>query len=836
MKLLYLTLEPPLDSGKVATGNQVRAQGIREVLEAAGHQVHQLAFMPEPVMTSALEDAETPVPLNNAEPSANSRIADRYKSAEELHSLIAQEAFDSIIVAYWYLLDHLPESDIPIVLDFIAPRLLEIMFQEPESVAQQAGVIIRHLSKIDHVLAGNQRQADLLLPLLLQAGIDCREQIPISIVPIATRSKLRRVNNLLSPLTLVNAGVDWPWRNFENYRNTLEALVVKHQDLTFTEYTGVYPGLLTQASDDKEGSGEEARSTLLGYAAMQTSLQQCHIGLELGERNPEREFSHSYRAMEYLESGLPIIINSWIPLASLIKHYDAGWVIDAPSELDALIGSLLADPDLLARKQAGVDKLKAEQLNYQSACKPLLAFLSVAQKMNRFALADEAVISPALDVTGSETAVDLEEEIEDFQAQGTSNVKIILGKVFKRYFCPARPESTPDILMVTRADLFPVDHGAAVKIIRTAESLSRTGRDVWLTTDSRIEYFQISDGEMTTHRFPFLLRFLCQPRSVAFMKLLKLGFPYSNSFLYMPVTDMSYIVRAIYLTSRKPIGAYQAEFPAYVRPCRFARSLFEGKILLVQHNVEYDRIRNQEPDLTPKNIQTLKNLEVAMCHEADNIIAVSDNDRDKMIADGIDAKKIHTIPHGVDLQAFHTTPVINIRERYRLPWQTPVLVYHGTYSYSPNLEAMQVMAREILPRLEERDMHVTVLAIGSKPPDFPLHPNIVFVGSIDNLAEVIPATDLAVVPLQDGGGTRMKILDYFAAGIPVISTAKGIEGIPVENGKQALIIDDFDAISDAIVHLLRNPEEAKKLSDQASLFVDTLGWDAIGRRYLPLLH
>ncbi|MDG1851820.1 MAG: glycosyltransferase family 4 protein, partial [Gammaproteobacteria bacterium] len=417
-----------------------------------------------------------------------------------------------------------------------------------------------------------------------------------------------------------------------------------------------------------------------------------------------------------------------------------------------------------------------------------------------------------------------------------SNGKIILGKIFKRYFCPPRPESTPDVLMVTRADLFPVDHGAAVKIIRTAESLSRTGRDVWLTTDSRTEYFQFSDGKMTTHRFPFLLRFLCQPRIVASMKLLKLGFPYSNSFLYMPVTDMSFTVRAIYLASRKPIGAYQAEFPAYVRPCRFARSLFEGKILLVQHNVEYDRISNKEPDLTPKNIQTLKNLELAMCHEADNIIAVSDNDRDKMIADGIDAEKIHTIPHGVDLQAFHTTPSINIRERYRLPWQTPLLVYHGTYSYSPNLEAMQVMAREILPRLEERDMHVTVLAIGSKPPDFPLHPNIVFVGSVDNLAEVIPATDLAVVPLQEGGGTRMKILDYFAAGIPVISTAKGIEGIPVENGKQALIIDDFDAISDAIVHLLRNPQEGKKLSDQASLFVETLGWDAIGRRYLPLLH
>jgi glycosyltransferase involved in cell wall biosynthesis len=117
-----------------------------------------------------------------------------------------------------------------------------------------------------------------------------------------------------------------------------------------------------------------------------------------------------------------------------------------------------------------------------------------------------------------------------------------------------------------------------------------------------------------------------------------------------------------------------------------------------------------------------------------------------------------------------------------------------------------------------------------------LHEDIYFVGSIDDLAEVIPAADLAVVTLQEGGGTRMKILDYFAAGVPVISTSKGIEGIPVENGVEALIIDDFDAISDAIENLLNNPQEGAKLSEAASRFVDSLGWDAIARRYLPLLQ
>jgi glycosyltransferase involved in cell wall biosynthesis len=92
------------------------------------------------------------------------------------------------------------------------------------------------------------------------------------------------------------------------------------------------------------------------------------------------------------------------------------------------------------------------------------------------------------------------------------------------------------------------------------------------------------------------------------------------------------------------------------------------------------------------------------------------------------------------------------------------------------------------------------------------------------------------VPLQDGGGTRMKILDYFAAGVPVISTSKGIEGIPVAHEHEALIIDDFEEISAAIEELLENSDKAAAISEAASNFVDSLGWDAVVRRYLPLLQ
>lgn len=804
MKLLYLSLEAPLDIQEVATGNQVRAAGIREVLQEAGHVIDHLR--PAPTGTTGEE-----LP------------AGCYDSAEGLEAIIRDGQYDALFVGYWSLLAHLPgKHQLPVICDFIAPRLLELMFQDPSLIPGRARELIGLLARADLFLVGNRRQSDLLLPLLLQAGFDCRHQAPIAIVPISVRGKVTPVAPAAAPLCLVNAGVDWPWRQAAAYRASLERLCGQHDNLVFREFRGSYPG-------DDSGKDGKGASTLLSYADMQAALGQGHIGLEVGERNTEREFSHSFRAMEYLECGLPVIINGWIPLAETIRQYDAGWVVDDPQALEALVLSLLADPGQVARKREGARRLVTTELNYRHSCAPLLAFLEQPRRAQRIAgvKADAPVAGevPALNAftpRAGETRA--------------STFKVILGMVVRALFFSRRPANTPDILMVTRSDLFPTDHGAAVKIIRTAESLSRQDRDVWLTTDDRTTYYQFSDGDMITHRFPLLVRLLCLPRLVAFIRLLLKGYPASNGFLYLPVTDYGFIIRTLYLSGRKPVGAYQAEFPAYVRPCRFARSLFGGKILLVQHNVEYERIRHQVPDLTAKNFHTLRNLEVAMCHLADNIVAVSDNDRDRMIRDGIAAEKIHTIPHGVDLHAFRETPPLNIRAHFGLPVNDPVIVYHGTFSYPPNLQAIEVMAREILPRLEARNLSVSVLAIGSKPPDFQLHPKVHFAGSILDLAEVIPAADLAVVPLLDGGGTRMKILDYFAAGVPVISTAKGIEGIPVENGREALIVDEYDAICDAIEQVLSDPALADGLRDAAGRFVDGLGWDAVVRGYLPLLQ
>ncbi|NHW88881.1 MAG: glycosyltransferase family 4 protein [Archaeoglobales archaeon] len=61
---------------------------------------------------------------------------------------------------------------------------------------------------------------------------------------------------------------------------------------------------------------------------------------------------------------------------------------------------------------------------------------------------------------------------------------------------------------------------------------------------------------------------------------------------------------------------------------------------------------------------------------------------------------------------------------------------------------------------------------------------------LDDIYELLVASDIAIVPILSGSGTRVKIMDYLNVGLPIVTTKKGIEGIEAENGKHAIIVDD----------------------------------------------
>jgi glycosyltransferase involved in cell wall biosynthesis len=77
-----------------------------------------------------------------------------------------------------------------------------------------------------------------------------------------------------------------------------------------------------------------------------------------------------------------------------------------------------------------------------------------------------------------------------------------------------------------------------------------------------------------------------------------------------------------------------------------------------------------------------------------------------------------------------------------------------------------------------------------------------------------------VVPIFGPGGTRLKVLEAFAAGLPVISTSIGVAGLDVVHGKHALVSDTADGLANEAVRLLKNSTLAKKLGDNGQEFVE----------------
>lgn len=801
MRILLIAQEPPLSPERVVTGNAIRTDQLTRGLAAAGHRVTHLWHSGHGPATDA-----------------------SFATRDELRDRLLRHAPDLCLVCYWELLDFIPfELEVPVLLDFLAPRPLEELFEHPERVQSQLHRLRINLTKVDRVLVGHARQRELLLLTLLDAGLDLREETPVDVVPLAAEpAGMPRSVPERDGWVLVAGGVDWPWRDATAYWQALEeAATAGAMPAELVLFGGSYR---LREGDPAQSDHPVSARPLQPYADFSRFLlSRAHIGLELARENVERRHSQSFRALEFLRHGLPLICNAYLPIAAQIEAYDAGWLIDGPAELLPLLKRITADPDGWRRKSRQASRLVEEAYGPGTAMQPLLEWLDRPRKAPHLPRAREA--PPSLAVPPPLTRA------RRMAALAINHLKNRIFRVLQARF---GGHAADGVVLVSRGDLFPADHGAAVKIVETARGLSRIGRPVALVTDDRHRWWQLHDGELVPRPFPLWVRLASRP--AAWVKLLHMSkdIPASNAFLYLPLSDNSFYWRLLHAGRRIEAGVIQAEFPAYAAPAIPAAHVLGARVVLVEHNVEYERLKVQVPELTEEQYQRYKSIEIDLCNRVDAVVCVSDNDRQRLAMDGVQPSRLHTIPHGVDLEQFALPARASMRAEFGIGEHEPVLVYHGTFSYAPNMQALELFASELLPRLERRGETCHVLAVGREPPAVSPHPRIHLTGSVDRVGPWLKAADIAVIPLLEGGGTRMKIIDCFAAGLPVISTTKGIEGIPVVNGEQALIIDDWADMCEAIRSIIHDRERAHALAAAGEELARDLDWKAIARHYAEL--
>jgi glycosyltransferase involved in cell wall biosynthesis len=157
--------------------------------------------------------------------------------------------------------------------------------------------------------------------------------------------------------------------------------------------------------------------------------------------------------------------------------------------------------------------------------------------------------------------------------------------------------------------------------------------------------------------------------------------------------------------------------------------------------------------------------------------------------------------------------------------------------YFPNSEAAVFFANQIWPHVRERMAGAELTIVGANPGpgvralgDLP---GVKVTGMVPDLRPYYRDALAAVVPLRTGGGTRLKILEAMAAGVPVVSTPLGAEGLGVSDGEHALLVEagDGEGWAAALVGLAERPERRRQLTEEGLRLVKgRYDWEILGEK------
>jgi polysaccharide biosynthesis protein PslH len=156
------------------------------------------------------------------------------------------------------------------------------------------------------------------------------------------------------------------------------------------------------------------------------------------------------------------------------------------------------------------------------------------------------------------------------------------------------------------------------------------------------------------------------------------------------------------------------------------------------------------------------------------------------------------------------------------PRKPDSIVFWGALDRAENRDAVAYIVRDILPRVREQVPNATLYVAGSHSESIVSVvqgiPQVVLTGFIDNIREFLSGMQVALLPLRLGAGIKVKTLECMAAGLPVVTTSVGAEGIGADQGVHYWVEQDPNKLAERTVQLLRAPEAGLRMGELAQEF------------------
>lgn len=311
----------------MTTGAGLRAWGLAHGLKAKGFDV---------LLATPLEGSQSIEQSRN--PALDNQV--QFFTRDKLKKVLDNFNPDVIIMQHWGLAYALPDKlAVPLILDLAGPHLLERKYWGNRDAARDRAEKIRALRSADYIICGGEIQRRYFYPFLTEAGyhlpIDEIPVIPFSPPPVAPV----RPGTPNQNFTLVYGGAFLAWQNPEKPLRWLLEVMDELGAGRLLFYGGSHPSL-----DASAGRfiglfnvlQKHPRVEMRGWKSFDTLCEEyateCHVALDLMERNEERELAYTTRTLIYMYCGLPVIYNNYSEVSQLIERTRSGWTLDPDDE------------------------------------------------------------------------------------------------------------------------------------------------------------------------------------------------------------------------------------------------------------------------------------------------------------------------------------------------------------------------------------------------------------------------------------------------------------------------------------------------------------------------
>ena len=282
-------------------------------------------------------------------------------------------------------------------------------------------------------------------------------------------------------------------------------------------------------------------------------------------------------------------------------------------------------------------------------------------------------------------------------------------------------------------------------------------------------------------------------------------------------------------------GPFDMVFFDTISLAPYRRLVNESPAALNHHNIESHLLERRIPYETSRlrrlyfglESRKLRHYEAAIAGDFDINLVVSRLDGQRLQAI-CPAATTAVVANGVDVEYFRRrTPLSEVERGH--------LIMVSGMNWFPNRDAVLLMADSVWPILAKTMPDARLTIVGASPPQPILDlaardPRVTVTGFVDDVRPYMEKAQVYLCPMRDGGGTRLKILDALAMGVPIVATAMALEGIDVVAERDVLIADGPEEFANQIMRLVGDDRLCDQLRTNGRAFVEQhFAWPVIRR-------